>query len=72
MRFEDLKREIGDQLMNGILFEKAKEYAEEYIRDLGRGRVSPDEAAISALGAFDEPLPAEPSDPEEMLDRSTK
>ena len=68
MRFEDLKREIGDQLMNGILFEKAKEYAEEYIRDLGRGRVSPDEAAISALGAFDEPLPAEPSDPEEMLD----
>ena len=68
MRFEDLKREIGEQVTNGALFEKAKGYAEEYIRGLGRGRVSPDDAAVSALGAFDEPLPTEPSNPDEILD----
>ena len=68
MRFEDLKREIAEQVASGALFEKAKGCAEEYIRNLGRERVSPDEAAISALGAFDEPLPVEPSDPEKMLD----
>ena len=68
MLFEDLKAEIWEQVASGVLFEKAKGYGEAYIQSLGRGRVSPDGAAVAELTAFDEPLPEGPGDPEAMLD----
>ncbi len=43
--------------------------AERYLDDLGGRRVFPDSAALEGLSAFDEPLPAGPTDPLEVVDR---
>ena len=67
MDFEGLKAGIREQLSSKALFEQAKAFAFEYMDNLEHGRVYPNDGAIAALDAFDEPMPDAPSDPSEIL-----
>ncbi len=69
MRWEQLDGELRRQLAEGSLFSQAKAEAMNYLQALDQGRVSPDEAALQALEAFDGPMPecVEPS-PETLLE----
>lgn len=49
------------------LFEQARGYAYAYMDAIDERRVFPAPAALAALDAFDEPLPAGPGAPEEIL-----
>jgi glutamate/tyrosine decarboxylase-like PLP-dependent enzyme len=49
------------------LFEQAKTYALDYLDGIFERNVFPTEAALAGLKRFDEPLPAAPCDPGEML-----
>lgn len=49
------------------LLDEAAMDAKDYLKELAGRRVSPSPEAISRLGAFDEELPAGPSDPAETL-----
>ena len=49
------------------LFEQAKTYACDYVKHISERNVYPTPAALDKLAVFDEPLPAEPGDPYEML-----
>lgn len=68
MRFDGIRRELGEQLASGALFERATVYARAYLDGLESSRVTPDGAAVAALDALEEPLPQGPSEPLEMLD----
>lgn len=69
MPFSSLKEQVQSQLASKSLYEQAKAYAFEYIDNLEKSRVYPDEDAIAALQAFDEPLPEKPSDdPHSLLE----
>ena len=64
----DLQKEMFSQIQNRELFEQAKSHAFEYLQEIYTRNVFPTEAAIKNLGFFDEPLPASPGDPTEILD----
>ncbi len=49
------------------LFEQAKTYACDYVEHISERNVYPIPEALDKLAVFDEPLPAEPGDPHEML-----
>jgi glutamate/tyrosine decarboxylase-like PLP-dependent enzyme len=51
----------------GRLLADAAERARRYLAGLDQRPVRPDEAALSALASFDEPLPEEPGDPAATL-----
>ena len=61
------QQELTRQLQEKQLFEQAKQYAFDYLNGVSDRRVSPDERAISALSAFEEPMPEWPQPPEEIL-----
>jgi glutamate/tyrosine decarboxylase-like PLP-dependent enzyme len=50
------------------LLSRAAGYASRFLDGLNERRVAPDEAALAGLAAFDEALPEEPTDPNEVLD----
>lgn len=56
---------IEDQ---GRLLSASRDRAVEYLASAGERPVFPDPRSLIDLKAFDEPLPEEPSDPEEVLD----
>ncbi len=70
MRWEELEALLYRQLEDEALFAQAKDGALDYLHHLDTGRVYPDEAALQALAAFDEPLPSgvEPQ-PERLIER---
>ena len=68
MPLNSLKEIAQSQLSSKSLYEQAKAYAYEYIDHLEESRVYPDEDAIAALQAFDEPLQEEHADPSSMLE----
>jgi glutamate/tyrosine decarboxylase-like PLP-dependent enzyme len=61
---ERLRQDVG----NGDLFEKAKEYALEYMRAAAKRRVYPPNEAVEKLAAFEEALPEGSTDPRDVLD----
>jgi len=61
------KRAIADFESVSRLLDEARQFASEYIRALERRRVFPDEKSLEAMGALDEPLPEEASDPSFVL-----
>ena len=68
MQFDELKEALREQLATKALFEQAKASAYSYLDGLEHSRVYPDDAAVAALEAFDEPMPEGPSDPSAILD----
>jgi len=62
-----LQQELTRQLQEKHLLELAKKYAFDYLDGVADRRVSPDQAALSGLTAFDEPMPELPQPPEEIL-----
>jgi hypothetical protein len=62
-----IRKSMFAQRQERALFEKAKNYAFRYLDDLSQRPVYPSEAAITALKAFDEPLPQEPQSSDDIL-----
>ncbi len=69
MPFSSIREIVRAQLASKELYEQARTYAFDYIDNLEKSRVYPDESAIAALESFDEPLPEGPSDPALMLEK---
>lgn len=67
MTSQQLQDSMLAQMGSAELFEQAQKYACEYLKGIPRRRVFPDERALDALRAFDEPLPESPSEPREIL-----
>lgn len=65
---ETLQAKMQAQLRTKALFEQARAHAYAYLDGIAAREVFPTHAAMTALGAFDEALPAEPADPETILD----
>ncbi len=61
------QQDMTRQLQEKHLLEQAKEYAFGYLDGVSNRRVSPDGDALSGLAAFDEPMPEQPQEPEEIL-----
>jgi len=63
----DLQKEMFAQIQTRELFEQAKSYAYAYLDSVFDRNVFPTGEAINSLQIFDEPLPAAPGDPGEIL-----
>ncbi|MDQ7092078.1 pyridoxal-dependent decarboxylase [Desulfosporosinus sp. PR] len=68
MKFDGLKEQMSGQLKSKELFEQAKSAAYEYLDSLPAKTIVPSDQAIAALDVFQEPMPAEPSAPREILE----
>lgn len=62
-----LQEAMYSQIHGKELFEQAKSYAYAYMDGVYKRNVFPTDGAIESLGAFDEPLPAAPGNPREIL-----
>ena len=67
MTSQQLQDSMLAQMGSAELFEQARRQACEYLEGIRERRVFPDERALDALRAFDEPLPESPSEPREIL-----
>ena len=63
----DLQEEMFSQLQARDIFEQAKTHAFAYMKGVRERNVYPSDQAIKNLGIFDEPMPAGPGNPEEIL-----
>ncbi len=65
-------RNVSDRLreeaIDWALFERAKSYAFDYMKNILDQSVFPDKTAIEGLGIFQEQLPTEGSNPHDILD----
>jgi len=62
-----LQHEMLSAIGSRELFDQAREYAHAYMDATLTRRAFPDDEALGALAAFDEPLPDEPERPAEIL-----
>lgn len=62
-----LQEQMVEQIRTGELFEQAKSHAYAYLGGLADRSVFPTDEAIEALQVFDEPMPASPGNPHEIL-----
>ncbi len=65
----NLQEEMFHQIQSKELFEQAKSQAFAYMNGVHDRNVYPTDQAIKNLAVFDEPFPAEPGDPAEILQR---
>ena len=63
-----LQENMFAQRKEHALFDRARQYAFQYLEELDRQPVYPGEDAIAALKAFEEPFPTKPQAPEEILE----
>ena len=59
----------GEQSLSSEVLDIAADKARRYVRDIPERRVSPSEAALTALSELMEPFPSLPSDPCEVITR---
>ncbi len=59
----------GEQSLSSDVLNLAADKARRYVRDIPERRVSPSEAALTALSELMEPFPSLPSDPCEVITR---
>ncbi len=59
----------GEQSLSSDVLNLAADKARKYVRDISERRVSPSEAALTALPELMEPFPSLPSDPCEVITR---
>ena len=64
-----ISERLREEAQNFELFERAKGHAFQYMSNVSRRSVFPDGKAIENLNVFREPLPEEPGDPIEILDK---
>ena len=57
MKIPSIRNQMRDELKGKTLFDRARQYAYEYIDAVDERSVFPDETAIQNLDRFDEPLP---------------
>ncbi len=62
-----LQDEMYLQIQSRELFERSKSYAYAYLNNVFNRNVFPSEDAVNSLNIFDEDLPEEPGNPEEIL-----
>ena len=67
LKKSDLQEEMAAPIQSRQLFEQAKAYAYAYMEDVGDRAVFPTDEAVENLRTFDEPLPAAPCAPTEVL-----
>jgi glutamate/tyrosine decarboxylase-like PLP-dependent enzyme len=67
MSFENLRDAMQNQLKSKELLEQAKLCAYRYLDHVPDADVFPSGKSLSKLSAFEEPLPAEPSSPSDIL-----
>jgi len=67
MHFEKFYNDMNEHIKNKILFEKAKEYAYEYLDNIKDMEVFPCQDSLSMLDKFSEPMPASPGIPQEII-----
>jgi glutamate/tyrosine decarboxylase-like PLP-dependent enzyme len=60
---------VGAQSRSSDVLNLAADMAQRYVRDVAERRVSPSEAAVTALAELDEPFPLLPSDPCDVITR---
>jgi glutamate/tyrosine decarboxylase-like PLP-dependent enzyme len=63
-----LQKQLFQQLRSKNLFNKAQNYALNYLDDVQQQRVFPSEQSLANLSVFDEMLPSETMDPDKILD----
>ncbi len=68
MKKTNLGQEMKEQLKTKALFDQAKRYAYDYIDGLEQMPVSPAASSLAKMKAFDEPLPQEPCNAQELLE----
>jgi len=67
MAQKQFQLDMAKQLQEKQLLEQAKQYAFDYLDGVSNRRVSPEEAALCGLAAFNEPMPEQPQTPEQIL-----